>query len=108
MVHKVNRTICRSQKIAQSATDVPMVDRPDYRVIGERLKALRMHLGFESQKDWAERNGFNISQYNHWEKGTRRIPVDFAEQLANNYGLTLDFIYRGRRDGLPETLSKSL
>lgn len=85
-----------------------MVDRPDYSDIGHRLTAIRMHFGGLTQKAWAEKNGFNHTQYNHWEKGTRRIPVDASERLSDSYGLTLDFIYRGRRDALPDTLAKSL
>ena len=82
--------------------------RPDYSEIGDRLRTVRVHFGECNQRLWAEKNGFNITQYNHWEKGTRRIPVDAAERLSDRYGLTLDFIYRGRRDGLAEKFSKTL
>lgn len=85
-----------------------MTDRPDYSEIGARLKATRLYFSADPQKEWAARNGFNPTQYNRWERGTRRIPVDAAVKLSETYGLTLDFIYRGRRDGLSETLSKSL
>lgn len=77
-----------------------------YEEIGTRLKAIRTGLSDLSQKDWAERHGFNKTQYNNWEKGTRRIPVDAAEKLCQTYGLTLDAIYRGRLDGLSENLRK--
>lgn len=76
--------------------------------IGARLRAIRKAFSDLNQKDWAAKNGFNPTQYNNWETGTRRIPLERAESLANAYGLTLDFIYRGRRDGLSETASKKL
>lgn len=85
-----------------------MADDPQYVDIGLRLKALRETESELSQKDWAERHGFNKTQYNNWEKGTRRIPVEAAELLSDKYGLTLDVIYRGRVSGLSETAKKIL
>ena len=76
-----------------------------YAEIGKRLLLLRTGLGDLSQKSWAEKHGFNATQYNNWEKGVRRIPVDAADVLCDRYGLTLDAIYRGRMLGLPDTLS---
>jgi transcriptional regulator with XRE-family HTH domain len=61
-----------------------------------------------SQKAWAEKHNFNVTQYNNWERGVRRIPVESAEALCDSYGLTLDFIYRGRRDGLSENALKAV
>ena len=73
---------------------------------GERLIRLRTSQSDLSQKAWAEKHGFNGTQYNNWETGKRRIPVDAAEKLCDAYGLTLDFVYRGRRDGLPDSIRK--
>jgi hypothetical protein len=83
-------------------------ERPDYSEIGSRLRALRLAFGPVKQVDWCEKHNFNQSQWNNWEKGTRRISVDSAERLCETYGLTLDWVYRGRRDGLAETASKVL
>lgn len=79
---------------------------PEFPEIAARLISLRKGLSDLSQKGWAEKHGFNQTQYNNWEKGTRRIPVDEAEKLCHLYGLTLDFIYRGRLDGLSENARK--
>ena len=76
--------------------------------VAERLRALRVGMGEPTQSAWASKHGFNVTQYNNWEQGKRRIPVEAAEKLCEVYGLTLDFIYRGRRDGLPDTLLKIL
>lgn len=75
--------------------------------IGDRLRAVR-EAHNETQKDWAALHGFNYTQYNNWEKGAMRITVQNAERLCDVYGLTLDFIYRGRRDGLSEYARKVL
>ncbi|CUH60265.1 helix-turn-helix domain-containing protein [Thalassobacter stenotrophicus] len=85
-----------------------MNERPEFYEIGVRLERIRQAFSDDSQKAWAEKNRFNITQYNNWEKGNRRIPVERAMDLCDRYGVTLDFVYRGRSDGLPESLRKSL
>ena len=85
-----------------------MEDRPDYSIIGQRLAAMRIAFSDLNQTDWALKNGFGVTQYNNWEKGTRRISVDAAEVLVDRYGVTLDYIYRGRVDGLSEKAAKAL
>lgn len=77
-----------------------------YIEIGLRLKALREGFTDHRQGAYAAAHGFNEDQYGTWERGVRRIPVECAERLCDTYGLTLDWIYRGRRDGLSETASK--
>lgn len=79
-----------------------------FAAIGERLRALRLAFGPTKQVDWCAKHNFTPSQWNNWERGTKRISVDSAERLCEIYGLTLDWIYRGRRDGLAETASKVL
>lgn len=80
----------------------------DYPEIAARLSRIRKGFSDLSQKEWATREGFNPTQWNNWETGVRRIPVEASERLCERYGLTLDFIYRGRRDGLSDTARKSL
>jgi hypothetical protein len=84
-------------------------DQPQYLEIGLRLQALRLAYGEDMpQKAWAESHAFNATQYNNWESGVRRIPVDQAEKLADRYQLTLDWIYLSKRAGLSETSLKRL
>jgi len=85
-----------------------MDDRPDYSIIGDRLAAMRKAFSSLTQKEWAEKNGFGPTQYNNWETGVRRISVDAAEVLVDRYGVTLDYIFRGRVDGLSEKAAKAL
>lgn len=85
-----------------------MTNRPDYSDIGDRLKGVREGFSDLKQKEFAEKNGFNHSQWNNWEKGSRRISVDAAETLSDRYGLDLDYIFRGRLSGLSEKASKVL
>ena len=102
-------TFCGLPRFARSVIHLGMSEeKPQYHSIGERLERLRTSFSDLSQKAWAEKHGFQNTQWNNWEKGTRRIPVDAAEKLCGLYGLTLDFIYLGRRDGLSDSASKSL
>ena len=84
-----------------------MTDR-QYGCIGTRLRAIRGAFGDLNQSEFAARHGFNVDQYGTWERGVRRIPVEFSEKLADAYGLSLDWIYRGRGDGLSEAAAKSV
>lgn len=109
LVDEYNSTICGLHK------NPPLVDYANmanhdypYEEIGSRLEAMRTAYSDLKQRQWAEKHGFNPTQYNNWAKGGRRITVEAAERLCDTYGVTLDFIYRGRRDGLSETASKAL
>lgn len=108
MVDNVKTTIGGLSNKSDFTNCGVMTERPDYTVIGDRLRRIREGFSELSQRQWAEKNNFNPTQYNNWEKGTRRISVDAAEALSNRYGLSLDFIYRGRVDGLSEKASKVL
>lgn len=99
-------TIGGLAKNPPSVNIADMTSRPDYTEIGDRLCAIRRGFSDLSQKEWAQRHHFSATQYNNWEKGARRISVDAAEVLVERYGLSLDFIYRGRMDGLSETARK--
>ena len=80
----------------------------DFAEIGQRLAAIRTAFGDLSQRDWALKHAFGVTQWNNGENGTRRIPIESAEKLGALYGLTLDFVYRGRRDGLASSALKVL
>jgi transcriptional regulator with XRE-family HTH domain len=75
--------------------------------IGKRLRAFRNHLGL-TQKAFVDRHNLSPTQYNNWESGHRRIPVEKAAILEERYGLTLDFIYLGRLRTLQSNLADAL
>lgn len=105
-VDEGNTTICglhpRSQFVDYSA----MTDIAKFLAVGGRLKQIREGFSGLNQAAWAQKHSFGVTQYNNWEKGTRRIPVEAAEKLCDIYGLTLDAIYRGRLDGVSEKALK--
>jgi hypothetical protein len=85
-----------------------MADVQQFAEIGRRIEAVRQAFTDLSQREFALKHGFNPTQWNNWSTGTRRIPLECSEKLAAAYGLTLDWIYLGRRDGLADRASKVL
>lgn len=75
--------------------------------VGERLRAVRKSLDWK-QYEFAEAAGIGKTTYNNWEKGIQFPSVDQAALLCERHGLTMDFIYLGRLDALPTSLSKAL
>lgn len=57
----------------------------------EKIKELREQNGF-SQKKVAEMLGMHTTQYQRYETGERTMPIDFAIQIADLYGVTLDYL----------------
>lgn len=93
---------------SQNVKHYGMPERPPYAEIGERLSAIRKAFSDLNEQDWARKHNFRSTTYNNWIKGIRRIPVEHAEMFCDLYGLDLDFIYRGKRDGLSENARKLL
>ncbi|WP_368073919.1 helix-turn-helix domain-containing protein [Sulfitobacter sp. SK012] len=85
-----------------------MIEDSVYTNIGARIRAIRLAFGGTSQKDWCDMHNFSTSQYNNWESGLRRISIDEAMKLCDIYGIDLDYIYRGKRDGLSANAAKLL
>lgn len=44
------------------------------------------------------------NRWSQYESGKRRITIDIANALCDQYGVTLDWIYRGNPAGLPHAL----
>lgn len=79
----------------------------DKQKVGERLGAAREALDW-SQKDFAEAVDLTPQAWNNWEKGRQLIPPESAVKFCERFGLTLDFIYAGKLDALPTSLSKDI
>lgn len=68
--------------------------------IAKRLIQIRKFTGL-NQTRFAESIGVPTTNYNNWEKGRQRIPLDGAFLINRKWGTTLDFLYLGRLDTLP-------
>lgn len=75
--------------------------------IGERLQALRASLE-ASPESFAKSMGLNPSSYFLYEAGMVRLTADHAMKLTSEYGLTLDYLFLGRKDTLPAHISSKL
>lgn len=75
--------------------------------VAERLQKTRGAFS-ASQKDFAERAGINLTQYNNWESGHSRIGLSGALKLCSEYRLSLDWIYFGDPASLPVNIAKAL
>lgn len=74
----------------------------------ERLLRLRLAMGYESQGAFAALLGMSPPRWNNVEKG---LPLsrDIAFRLVQTIpGLTLDWLYFGKPDGLPLELLRRL
>ena len=76
--------------------------------IAERVKRLRVAMGYESQGAFAALLGLSAPRWNNIEQG---LPMsrDIAFRLVRNVpGLTLDWLYFGKPGGLPLDLARLL
>jgi transcriptional regulator with XRE-family HTH domain len=82
------------------------MDTPE--IIGARLKALRLALGFTQAKAFADFLDLNYSAWNHFETGRRAPLVQDGITVAVRTGASLDWIYRGLEHTLPVHLAEKL
>lgn len=78
-----------------------------FEAIGRRLALLRAVLDV-SQAEMCRQIKCSTTRWNNYELGERRITLPIAIKLADEYGASLDWIYRGARDGLPLDLRTKL
>lgn len=76
--------------------------------IAKRLRILREAEGEDSSSAWAERMGLTAQQYSNYENG-HPLPRDPAIVLAREIpGLTTDWLFMGREEGLSFDLRRRL
>lgn len=75
--------------------------------IGDRLRAVREALEL-SQTDISRAIGVRANTYNQWENGKRLIDPLVASRLCDQFGVTMDWIYRGNMSSLPQHLAAKL
>jgi len=86
-------------------------DSVDNAAIARRLRILRHHVagsGHGSRAAFAAQTGIEYKRWNNFEREFP-MPRDMAIHLVKAiHGLTLDWIYLGRQDGLPIRLQREL
>lgn len=85
--------------------------RPDdvIALVGARLRAARETIDPElKSQDMAAALHVAPNTYSQWETGARLADPLAMARLGDIFGVGLDWIYRGRLDGLPERLARAL
>jgi transcriptional regulator with XRE-family HTH domain len=78
--------------------------------MAEQLKALARRLELTREAldlnaaQLCKRIGIKENRWSQYESGERRITLEVAEALCDEFGLSLDWIYRGKPDQLPHAL----
>lgn len=65
----------------------------------ERIRELREQSGL-SQKEVAAQLGMQLTQYRRYENGERKPAIDFLIQIADMYGVTLDYLVGRKVDDM--------
>lgn len=114
MPQTIVRTVRTSQGFARRETTfsplrVPirgMVDHPE--VIGPRLRALRIALGFHTQIKFAKAIGVEKNTYNPWEKGSRPLTFEGACLIRRKFKIPLDYLFFGEIGELPVRIHEKI
>jgi transcriptional regulator with XRE-family HTH domain len=83
-----------------------MIDPP--KVVGKRLRSLRLALGFRTQVAFAKEIGVEKNTYNPWEKGSRSLTFEGALLIRKRFGIPLDYLFFGDADGLSVGISRKI
>lgn len=76
----------------------------DPAAVGERLVQLRDFHEI-NQGDFADSVGIDRSSYSKIERGTKPLKADMAYAISERWGVTMDFLYRGRLTDLPRGMA---
>lgn len=89
-----------------------MATEREKKLAGARLSLTRRALGYKTQPQFlkALRSTYAVSpgRWNHYETGDLRVTVPVALALCARFDLTLEWIYRGIRVGLPDEIKAKI
>jgi transcriptional regulator with XRE-family HTH domain len=72
--------------------------------IATRLRHTRQAFGV-NQREFANRVNLKPNRYSQYETGARPLTIEAAHRICDEYGVTLDWLYRGDRSRLPHHLA---
>lgn len=78
-----------------------------YANIANRLRVVRAYFEMGS-KEFADQAGVPPKSYSQWESGDFRVSIDGAIRLRDRYGISMDFIYTGSLDTLPNKIAAAV
>lgn len=86
-----------------AAQNTPM----DMALVGVRLDAIRAATGL-SKGEFADTVQIDRSSYSKIIKGEKPLKIEMGFIVSERWGVSLDFLYKGNLQGLPESLSKTI
>lgn len=75
--------------------------------VGARLEALRIALDM-GKADFANSFGLDPSSYTKTAKGEKPLQSQHAFTISERWGVSMDFLYRGRLADLPHDLRENI
>jgi len=111
-----NSVVCQEQEIlyragrGKIALSPRMADSPEptsLKDIAERLILTREALG-KNQAELCRITGISTQKWNNAEAKRNRLSIPDATRLCRATGVTMDWIYRGVRTGLPALILEAL
>ena len=97
-------SILRHSVDMKNREKMPQIDMAG---VGRRLEALRQALNL-SRKDFADSFGLDPSSYTKTVVGEKQLRSEAAYIIAESWGVSMDYIFRGRFTDLPEHLRESI
>ena len=94
-------------KIGQNV-QMPKQRSPADRIYGRRLEAVRLALGFEKIRSFAEALNIHEDTYRAWERGDNMVPPSAITILFDLYGVDHNWIYLGDPSRLPYDLASAM
>jgi len=77
------------------------------RAVGRRLAALREYHEM-IPAHFADSVSIDRTSYGRIERGEKPLKAEMAYRIAERYGVSMDFLYRGRLTELPDNLADAL
>jgi transcriptional regulator with XRE-family HTH domain len=88
----------------RNRANMPRIDMPG---VGKRLEALRLALDL-SRKNFADSFGLDPSSYTKTADGEKQLRSEAGFAIAERWGVSMDYIFRGRLTELPENLRETI
>lgn len=84
---------------------MPAKPRDPYAVaVGQRLRWVRVALGYDTVKRFAQITDVEMDRLSSWERGVNMVQPEYVELLRQTFRIPHDYVYGGERGGLPGDL----
>jgi len=78
------------------------------KLVGDRLRATRLALGYAQQVDFCSQIGVDKGSYSNFEAGKRPLTLRIAIKIKERWEIPLDWLYCGDKGRLPAELYEKI